>query len=66
MKRILAIQLTGNAKRFESEMALSETKSGALVRYRAEIVPDSSIARYSVAPLFSMRPKSKSPHLPQK
>jgi hypothetical protein len=51
MKRILAIQLTGNAKRFESEMALSETKSGALVRYRAEIVPDSSIARYSVAPL---------------
>lgn len=45
MKRILAIQLTGNAKRFESEMALSETKSGALVRYRAEIVPDSSIAR---------------------
>lgn len=45
MKRILAIQLTGSAKRFESEMALSETRSGTRVRYRAEIVPDSSIAR---------------------
>ncbi len=45
MKRILAIQLTGNAKRFESEMTLSESRSGTGVRYHAEIVPDSSIAR---------------------
>ncbi len=45
MKRILAIQLTGNAKRFESEMTLSETAGGTRLRYRAEIVPDSGIAR---------------------
>jgi hypothetical protein len=32
MKRILAIQLTGNAKRFESEMALSEKIRGKLAR----------------------------------
>ena len=45
MRRILAIQLTGNAKRFESEMELSETVRGVRIRYRAEIVPDSGIAR---------------------
>ena len=52
MKRILAIQLTGNAKRFESEMALSETRSGTRVHYRAEIVPDSSIARIFGGPFI--------------
>ena len=45
MKRILAIQLTGNAKRFESEMELSETSKGTHLRYRAEVVPDSAISR---------------------
>jgi hypothetical protein len=45
MKRILATQLSGSAKRFESEMELTETGRGARIRYRAEIVPDSGIAR---------------------
>lgn len=45
MKQIRALQLTGSAKRFESEMALSGTVSGTRLHYRAEIVPASGIAR---------------------
>lgn len=45
MKRILAIQRTGTARRFDSEMRLSETETGTRLRYHAEIVPDSGIAR---------------------
>ncbi|WP_301101457.1 SRPBCC family protein [Propionivibrio sp.] len=45
MRRILARQLTGTAKRFESEMKLSASDRGTQIHYRAEIVPDSGIAR---------------------
>ena len=45
MKRILAKQLSGNAKRFASAMELSETGNGTQGRYHAEVVPDSGIAR---------------------
>lgn len=45
MKRILARQLSGTARYFESEMGLSPTDRGTRLRYRAEIVPDSGLAR---------------------
>ncbi|EXI87137.1 MAG: hypothetical protein AW11_02747 [Candidatus Accumulibacter regalis] len=45
MKRVVAIQVSGNAKRFQSEMRLSETGSATEIRYHAEIVPASGIAR---------------------
>jgi carbon monoxide dehydrogenase subunit G len=45
MKRIIARQITGTAKRFESEMELLPSDRGTALRYHAEIVPDSGIAR---------------------
>ncbi|MBL0168433.1 MAG: SRPBCC family protein [Propionivibrio sp.] len=45
MKRIFARQISGNAKRFESELELSQTGLVTLIRYRAEVVPDSGIGR---------------------
>ena len=45
MKRIVARQLSGNARSFVSELLLSPGGSGTEVRYHAEMVPDSGIAR---------------------
>jgi len=45
MQRIVARQLKGTSKRFESEMGLASTDGGTRLRYHAEIVPDSLIAR---------------------
>ena len=45
MKRIVARQLSGNARSFSSELQLSPGGSGTEVRYHAEMVPDSAIAR---------------------
>ena len=45
MKRILARQLAGNAKRFASELELSQTGIGTQARYHAEVTPDSGLAR---------------------
>ena len=47
MKRILSRNLSGTARRMESEAELSQTDPGQSVqiRYRAEIVPDSMLAR---------------------
>lgn len=45
MKHISARQITGNAKRFESELELSQTGHVTLIHYRAEVVPDSGIGR---------------------
>ncbi len=50
MKRILARQISGNAKRFESLVDLAQTGSGTMVHYHAEIEPDSAIARMFGAP----------------
>ena len=44
-KRILARQLTGNAKRFSSELELSKTDGGTQAHYHAEVTPDSGFAR---------------------
>lgn len=44
-KRILARQLSGNAKRFASEQELSKTDNGSQARYHAEVTPDSGLAR---------------------
>lgn len=45
MKRILARQLAGNAKRFVSELELSKTETGTQAHYHAEVTPDSGFAR---------------------
>lgn len=45
MKRIRARQISGNARSFESEMALSSSDKGLELAYHAELVPDSGIAR---------------------
>ena len=45
MKRIVARQLSGNARSFASELLLSPGDNGTEVRYHAEMVPDSAIAR---------------------
>ncbi len=45
MKRILARQISGNARSFASEMSLSSTDAGIELAYHAELVPDSGIAR---------------------
>lgn len=45
MKRIFARQISGNAKRFESELELSQTGFVTQIRYHAEVVPDSGIGR---------------------
>ncbi len=45
MKRILVKQLSGTAKRMESESRLMSTELGSHLNYRAEIVPDSVLAR---------------------
>lgn len=45
MKRITVKQLSGTAKRMESDARLTRTELGTHVDYRAEIVPDSVLAR---------------------
>lgn len=45
MRRILARQVSGTAKRFESEMVLAASEHGTELRYHAEMVPDSGVAR---------------------
>lgn len=47
MKHISSRNLSGTAKRMESEMQLSQAGPGrgVQIRYRAEIVPDSALAR---------------------
>lgn len=45
MKRILARQLSGNARHFSSELELSGRQGTTQVRYHAEVTPDSGIAR---------------------
>lgn len=47
MKRILTKNLSGTAKRMESEVKLGQTNpdQGVQIEYRAEIVPDSMLAR---------------------
>ena len=50
MKRIVARQVSGNAQSFISELHLSPGDHGTEVRYHAEIVPDSAIARTFGAP----------------
>jgi len=45
MQRIVARQLSGNAKSFVSELQLSPSDHGTEVRYHAEVVPSSGIAR---------------------
>ena len=41
----IARQITGNAERFESELELTQSGSATRVHYRAEVVPDSGLAR---------------------
>lgn len=45
LKRILTRQISGQAKRFESQADLAETSTGTSVHYHAEIEPDSILAR---------------------
>jgi hypothetical protein len=45
MRRILARQLSGTGKRMESLSSLTSTERGTHVDYRAEMVPDSVLAR---------------------
>lgn len=45
MKRIVARQISGQAKRFESQADLAETSKGTSIHYHAEIEPDSVLAR---------------------
>lgn len=45
MKRIFSRQLTGTARRYESEMLLSSSERGTQLRYQVTIVPDSGLAR---------------------
>ncbi|MEI7611603.1 MAG: SRPBCC family protein [Betaproteobacteria bacterium] len=45
MKRILSQQLTGTTKHFASQMELSPKGTGTQLRYHAEIIPGSSMAR---------------------
>ena len=52
MKRIVARQLSGNARSFASELLLSPGDSGTEVRYHAEMVPDSGIARIFGGPFI--------------
>ena len=50
MKKIVTRQLSGNAQSFISELRLSPNDHGTELRYHAEIVPDSAIARAFGAP----------------
>lgn len=45
MKRISARQLSGNAKRFTSELDLTPSGNTTRIRYHAEVVPESGLAR---------------------
>jgi carbon monoxide dehydrogenase subunit G len=45
MKRILSQQITGSTKHFASQMELSPNAAGTQLRYHAEIIPGSSLAR---------------------
>lgn len=45
MKRILARNLSGTVKRMESEANIAAVEQGVQIRYRAETVPDSMLAR---------------------
>lgn len=50
MKKIIARQLSGNAQSFVSELRLAPGDDGTEVRYHAELVPGSAIARTFGAP----------------
>ena len=50
MNKIVARQLSGNAQSFVSELRLAPGDDGTEVRYHAELVPDSAIARAFGAP----------------
>ena len=60
MKRIVSRQISGNTKRFESEMELISTGQEVKLNYHAEMVPDSFIARTFGASFVSMRLKNNS------
>jgi uncharacterized membrane protein len=45
MKRIAVTSLSGPAKRMQSEMKIGPVERGVQLKYRAEIVPDSILAR---------------------
>lgn len=45
MRRILARNISGTLKRMESEVNFSPLEKGVQIRYHAEIVPDSLLAR---------------------
>jgi hypothetical protein len=45
MQRILAKSLSGTLKRMESEAKLTAVDKGVQIRYHAESVPDSMLAR---------------------
>jgi len=45
MKRILAKNISGTVKRMESEANIAAVEQGVQIRYRAETVPDSVLAR---------------------
>ena len=45
MKRILAKSLSGTLKRMESEAKIAASDQGVQIRYHAESVPDSALAR---------------------
>lgn len=51
LKHILVKQLSGTAKHFGSDARLNSTTRGTHVEYRAEIVPDSALARMFGAPI---------------
>lgn len=52
MRRIFSISLTGSYKRMESETSLTSTGQSVQVKYHAEIVPDSTLARMFGAPFM--------------
>jgi hypothetical protein len=66
MRRIFAIQLTGNAKRFESEMELSETVRGTRITTVPKLFLIRASPGHSAALLFSTKSKSNSPCWPRK
>lgn len=52
MRRIFSKSVTGSYKRMESETSLTSTGQSVQVKYHAEIVPDSTLARMFGAPFM--------------
>jgi hypothetical protein len=52
MRRILSRQISGNARSFESVVSMTPTEQGTAIRYHAEIVPDSGMARLFGGPFI--------------